>query len=69
MRRGPRRELIFRLIAQNAKAKQPVKRLWLQSMTPGAIREGFRPPVQRRRDDAAGRCRTLPLGSGLADRH
>jgi len=39
---GREGELIFRLIAQNAKAKQPVKRLWLQSMTPTAIREGFR---------------------------
>ncbi|MEC5163871.1 DNA topoisomerase III [Janthinobacterium sp. CG_23.3] len=38
---GREGELIFRLIAQNAKAKQPVKRLWLQSMTPGAIRDGF----------------------------
>lgn len=38
---GREGELIFRLIAQNAKAKQPIKRLWLQSMTPAAIREGF----------------------------
>ena len=38
---GREGELIFRLIAQNAKAKQPVRRLWLQSMTPNAIREGF----------------------------
>ncbi|RCO07782.1 DNA topoisomerase III, partial [Bacilli bacterium] len=38
---GREGELIFRLIAQYTKAKQPVKRLWLQSMTPGAIREGF----------------------------
>ncbi|WP_313030118.1 DNA topoisomerase III, partial [Massilia alkalitolerans] len=38
---GREGELIFRLIAQAAKAKQPVKRLWLQSMTPNAIREGF----------------------------
>jgi len=38
---GREGELIFRLIAQNAKAKQPVKRLWLQSMTPTAIRDGF----------------------------
>jgi len=38
---GREGELIFRLIAQNAKAKQPVKRLWLQSMTPNAIRDGF----------------------------
>jgi len=38
---GREGELIFRLIAQNAKAKQPIRRLWLQSMTPNAIREGF----------------------------
>jgi DNA topoisomerase-3 len=38
---GREGELIFRLIAQNAKAKQAVKRLWLQSMTPNAIRDGF----------------------------
>jgi DNA topoisomerase-3 len=39
---GREGELIFRLIAQYAKAKQPIQRLWLQSMTPGAIREGFK---------------------------
>ncbi|MDB5933665.1 MAG: topoisomerase [Massilia sp.] len=38
---GREGELIFRLIQQNAKAKQPVKRLCLQTMTAGAIREGF----------------------------
>jgi DNA topoisomerase-3 len=38
---GREGELIFRLIAQHAKAKQPIKRLWLQSMTQGAIRDGF----------------------------
>jgi DNA topoisomerase-3 len=38
---GREGELIFRLIAQHAKANQPIKRLWLQSMTPNAIREGF----------------------------
>ena len=38
---GREGELIFRLIAQHAKAKQPVQRLWLQSMTHGAIRDGF----------------------------
>lgn len=38
---GREGELIFRLIAQHTKAKQPIQRLWLQSMTPGAIREGF----------------------------
>ncbi len=38
---GREGELIFRLIAQHAKARQPVRRLWLQSMTPAAIRDGF----------------------------
>ncbi|CAG2150346.1 DNA topoisomerase III [Cupriavidus plantarum] len=38
---GREGELIFRLIAQQAKAKQPVRRLWLQSMTPQSIRDGF----------------------------
>jgi DNA topoisomerase III len=43
---GREGELIFRLIvqyAQPAKGKldKPVQRLWLQSMTPAAIREGF----------------------------
>ena len=39
---GREGELIFRYIVQYAKAKQPIKRLWLQSMTQGAIREGFK---------------------------
>ncbi len=58
---GREGELIFRLIAQHAKAKQPVKRLWLQSMTPNAIREGFK---QLRSDQEmlpladAARCRS-----------
>jgi len=38
---GREGELIFRLIQQYAASKHPVKRLWLQSMTPAAIREGF----------------------------
>ena len=38
---GREGELIFRLIVQYAKAKQPIKRLWLQSMTPSAIRDAF----------------------------
>ena len=42
---GREGELIFRLIAQyafdGAKTSKPVQRLWLQSMTPQAIREGF----------------------------
>src|SRR6516225_7638766 len=38
---GREGELIFRNIVRYAKAKQPIKRLWLQSMTPAAIRDGF----------------------------
>src|SRR5258708_21142364 len=38
---GREGELIFRNIARYAKARQPIKRLWLQSMTPAAIRDGF----------------------------
>lgn len=39
---GREGELIFRYIVQYSKTDKPVKRLWLQSMTPQAIREGFR---------------------------
>ena len=38
---GREGELIFRLIAQHTKATQKVERLWLQSMTPQAIKDGF----------------------------
>jgi len=58
---GREGELIFRLIVQYAKAKHPIKRLWLQSMTQGAIRDAF----QHLRDDTdmlpladAARCRS-----------
>jgi len=38
---GREGELIFRYIARHAKTDKPVERLWLQSMTPTSIREGF----------------------------
>jgi len=38
---GREGELIFRYIVQHAKARKPISRLWLQSMTQGAIRDGF----------------------------
>jgi len=38
---GREGELIFRYIVQHARAKKPIRRLWLQSMTPAAIREAF----------------------------
>ena len=39
---GREGELIFRYIVQYSKATKPIQRLWLQSMTPAAIREGSR---------------------------
>jgi DNA topoisomerase-3 len=38
---GREGELIFRYIVQHARAKKPIERLWLQSMTQQSIRDGF----------------------------
>ena len=38
---GREGELIFRYIVQHARIKKPIQRLWLQSMTPASIRDGF----------------------------
>src|SRR5437868_3670722 len=38
---GREGELIFRYILQHARIKKPIERLWLQSMTPQSIRQGF----------------------------
>ena len=38
---GREGELIFRYITRHARVDKPVERLWLQSMTPTSIREGF----------------------------
>ena len=38
---GREGELIFNYILQHSKSGKPVQRLWLQSMTPQAIRDGF----------------------------
>src|SRR5487761_2014952 len=38
---GREGELIFRYIVQYSKSDKPIQRLWLQSMTPAAIRDGF----------------------------
>src|ERR671914_2264147 len=46
---GREGELIFRYIMRHADSKKPIQRLWLQSMTPAAIREGF----ERLRSDAS----------------
>jgi DNA topoisomerase-3 len=57
---GREGELIFRYIVQHAGAKQPIRRLWLQSMTPAAIREAFgelRPDKEMRHLEDAARCR------------
>src|SRR5688500_12602823 len=45
---GREGELIFRYIMRHAKSNKPIQRLWLQSMTPAAIRDGF----ERLRDGA-----------------
>src|SRR5208283_5801408 len=57
---GREGELIFRYLVQYSKAKQPIKRLWLQSMTTAAIREGF----EQLRDDAS----MLPLADAAVCR-
>ncbi|MGA2864301.1 MAG: DNA topoisomerase III [Verrucomicrobiota bacterium] len=46
---GREGELIFRYLVQYAGCNKTIKRLWLQSMTPAAIRDGF----AHLRDDAA----------------
>ncbi|HEX5612956.1 MAG TPA: DNA topoisomerase III [Burkholderiales bacterium] len=58
---GREGELIFRYLVQHSGATKPIERLWLQSMTAPAIREGF----QRLRPDQelmpladAARCRS-----------
>jgi DNA topoisomerase III len=38
---GREGELIFRNLVRHAGTNKPIRRLWLQSMTPAAIREGF----------------------------
>ena len=38
---GREGELIFRYVVQYAKTAKPIRRLWLQSMTPAAIRDAF----------------------------
>src|SRR3954471_7557274 len=38
---GREGELIFRYLVQHARSAKPIERLWLQSMTQQAIREGF----------------------------
>ena len=57
---GREGELIFRYIAQYAKTKKPIERLWLQSMTQSAIRDGFA-ALRRDRD-------LLPLADAAKSR-
>jgi DNA topoisomerase III len=58
---GREGELIFRYIIQYAGTKKPITRVWLQSMTPEAIREGF----SRLRSDAE----MQPLASAARSRN
>jgi len=58
---GREGELIFNYIAQHAKSGKPVQRLWLQSMTQSAIRDGFaglRPGAEMRGLADAAVCRS-----------
>ena len=57
---GREGELIFRNIVRHSKTSKPLKRLWLQSMTPAAIREGF----QELRDDPE----MIPLSDAAVSR-
>ncbi|HEU0008492.1 MAG TPA: DNA topoisomerase III [Verrucomicrobiae bacterium] len=57
---GREGELIFRHIVRHTNAKQPIQRLWLQSMTPASIRDGF----SRLRSDAE----MLPLADAATCR-
>src|SRR5207249_4434000 len=58
---GREGELIFRYITQYARTKKTIKRLWLQSMTPEAIRDAF----ARLRSDAE----MQPLASAARSRN
>jgi DNA topoisomerase-3 len=58
---GREGELIFAYTYETAKAKKPVKRLWLSSMTKAAIQEAFgrlRPGEEMRQLEAAARARS-----------
>ena len=57
---GREGELIFRYIVQHAKTTKPIERLWLQSMTPAAIRDGF--------EQSARGPRMLPLADAAVCR-
>jgi DNA topoisomerase III len=57
---GREGELIFRYIMRHAAVKKPIERLWLQSMTPSAIKEGF-DKLRRDRD-------MLPLADAAVSR-
>lgn len=58
---GREGELIFRLIYDYAKCRKPMKRMWLQSMTTGAIKDAWasmRPGAEFQGLADAARCRT-----------
>lgn len=58
---GREGELIFRYLVQHAKTDKPIRRLWLQSMTQSAIRQGFaqlRSDKEMRPLADAARCRS-----------
>jgi DNA topoisomerase-3 len=63
---GREGELIFAYVYEKAGAKKPVQRLWLSSMTKGAIRSAFedlRPAESTARLEQAARSRSRRTGS------
>ena len=61
---GREGELIFNYIAQHAKTAKPIRRLWLQSMTAAAIRDGF---AQLRRADEVEGLRQAAMSRAESD--
>ena len=66
---GREGELIFAYLYEKAKAKKPVQRLWLSSMTNAAMKEALSDPAARPRSSTAssrphGRARRRTGSSG-----
>ena len=66
---GREGELIFAWTVEKAGIRKPVKRLWLSSMTVGAIKSGVRRPQAGRGVRQARGGGPLALGGGLDRRH
>ena len=65
---GREGELIFRQIYEAAGSDKPVDRLWISSLTPAAIRDGFRELRPSREFDDLAHAARAPQSRGLARR-